>query len=125
VASTRTVKRALAALAAGHGFLPADTEPDDWNAGRVVADAETAVERLDTAAEFLADGGETRLRRAVARAEADDRHALARRGKRVLATLDRFRAVAAASDRRDARRSRPAPDTTENVKPAGGQPPDR
>jgi hypothetical protein len=145
VASTITVKRALAALAAGESFLPADTGTDDWNAERVVADAETAVRRLDTAADFLAAGGETRLRRAVARAEADDRRVLARRGQRVLATVARFRAVAtdtrdSAGDSDDSARNRddPAGDSddsvgdrqsrdrpTESVKRGGDQPPSR
>ncbi|MFC5367475.1 hypothetical protein [Salinirubrum litoreum] len=124
MASTNTVKRALAALAAGRGFVPGDTDTDDRRADRVVADAETAVERLDTAAAFLAEGGETRLRRAVARADAQNRRTLVRRGQRVLATLDRFRTVANETDvSAGGRHARAHP--TENVKPAGGQRPDR
>lgn len=94
MASTSTVKRALAALAAGHGFV-SNAESDDPPAARVVAEAETAVERLDTAADRLAGDRETRLRRAVDRAERRD---IARRGQRVLATVERFRAVAADTD---------------------------
>jgi hypothetical protein len=135
VASTTTVKRALAALAAGHGFVPADSDPDTdgRSPGRVVADAETAVARLDTAAAFLAADGDRRLRQAIKRAERRDRRRLARRGQRVLATLDRFRAAAErtdrsarpATDRPEVRRPRSDAPSRETVKRTGGQPPDR
>jgi hypothetical protein len=58
----------------------------------VVADAEAAVTRLDTAAAFLDGGGEQRLQRAVERADRDG--AVAERGRDVLAALDRFRRAA-------------------------------
>jgi len=132
VASPTTVKRALAALAAGHGFV-SNGESGDPPAARVVSEAETAVDRLDTAAEFLAADGERRLRRAVARAERRDRRRLARRGQRVLATVERFRAVAAAGDSPPAdgpdwsgdERHRSDSASRETVKRTGGQPPDR
>jgi hypothetical protein len=125
VASTTTVKRALAALAAGRGFVPTD-ENDDDSVARVVADAEVAVERLDTAAAFLTDGGEVRLRRAVERAERGDRRELARRGQRVLATVERFRAAAADTDTSETDAvDPPAAESRETVKPTGGQRPDR
>lgn len=139
MASTTTVKRALKALAAGHGFVSTD-ESDDPPVPRVVTEAETAVERLDTAAEFLAADGEVRLRRAVARAERQDRRRLARRGQRVLATVERFRAAATAGDLppadgldrsgnsgrpTDDECHRPGAESRETVKRTGGQPPDR
>jgi hypothetical protein len=125
VASTTTVKRALAALAAGRGFASAD-ESDDDPVARAVADAEVAVERLDTAAEFLTDGGEVRLRRAVERAERGDRRELVRRGQRVLATVEQFRAAAADTDTSETDAvDPPGAPSRETVKPTGGQRPDR
>jgi DNA repair exonuclease SbcCD nuclease subunit len=67
VASTTTVKRALRALAAGHGFVSSADRGDP--PARVVSEAEAAVDRLHMAVECLADDGERRLRRAVVRAE--------------------------------------------------------
>jgi hypothetical protein len=145
VASTTTVKRALKALAAGRGFVSTD-DTDDDPVARVVVDAERAVDRLDTAADFLTGDGEVRLRRAVDRAERRDARVLARRGQRVLATVERFRAAAAETDPPvadgperpgdiewpvDTNRSaddechRPGAELRETVKRTGGQPPDR
>jgi hypothetical protein len=124
VASTTTVKRALRALAAGHGFVSSADRGDP--PACVVSEAEAAVDRLDTAAECLAADGERRLRRAVARAERQDRRDLARRGQRVLATVERFRAAAAETDSSaDDEHSRPAAESRETVKRTGGQRPDR
>jgi hypothetical protein len=132
VASTTTVKRALAALAEGRGFVSRGGG-DDRTAERAVTDAETALERLDTAADFRTEGGERRLRQVVGRAERRGRRRLARRGQRVLATLDRFRAAADDTDSpvtgNTGQPADPSPrrgaTARETVKRTGGQPPDR
>ena len=62
---------------------------------QVVAEAETAFERLSTAGAFVADGGEQRLQGAIDRAAGAD-GALAERGRAVRATLTAFRATARA-----------------------------
>jgi hypothetical protein len=100
------------------------------------------METLADAAVFVDAGGERRLRAAVATADRRGRTGLVRRGQRTLATLERFRSVAAPRDvgetdasstdgtSGDRVQSVPAPDVhfrsaTESVKPAEGEEPDR
>ncbi|WP_053947568.1 hypothetical protein [Halolamina sediminis] len=93
------VARALARLADGshrrHGTD--DTEPE-----RTVAEAETAIESVDSAAAFVDDDGEAALRRAVDVAENAGDDGLAARGRAVLTTLDAFRDAATGGDERPA-----------------------
>jgi hypothetical protein len=82
---TRT-RHALRALA--DGTRRADPE-------RVVEEATTALESVETAARFLADGGEARLAAAVAQAVREDDCETVRQGRRALATLRAFSAALA------------------------------
>jgi len=77
---TRT-RHALRALADGPRRV--DTE-------RVVEEATATLESVETAARFLADGGEARLAAAVAQAVREGDRETVRRGRRALATLRAF-----------------------------------
>ena len=86
-----TVAAALARLVNGTDGPPAETEGSEPPPARVVADAEAALDRLPTAARFVADGGEQRLQRVVESGAVDDQ--LANRGRAVLTALSRLRAA--------------------------------
>lgn len=92
------VKRALRALATGETARQVDPNatPSEWS--ETVRQATTALERLDTAAAFVDEGGLVRLRAAVEGAEQGERHETARRGQRALATVERFRRAAAGEE---------------------------
>jgi hypothetical protein len=61
----------------------------------VVALAHRALADVESAATFVADGGESRLRAAVTTAEQTGDRATARTGQRALATVERYRQAAA------------------------------
>ncbi|AKU06962.1 hypothetical protein [Haloferax gibbonsii] len=84
------VGRALAALAdadADAGIPDYESRPP----AEVVAEARNAFESLRSAAQFLSDGGELTLRRAVGEAARRGHHECARTGRALLADLDRLR----------------------------------
>lgn len=127
------VGRALSALA------DADTDTGDRPESRppaaVVAEARDAFQSLSAAARFLSDGGELTLRRAVGEAARRGHHDCARRGRSLLADLDRLHvALADAADESD-RASRAAggrPRDTDHFRSGrttvfsgGGEPSDR
>jgi hypothetical protein len=91
-----TVAAALARLVNGTDGPPAETEDNEPPPARVVADAEAALDRLPTAARFVADGGEQRLQRVVESGAVDDQ--LANRGRAVLTALSRLRAATSPDD---------------------------
>ncbi|AOP12816.1 uncharacterized protein HVO_0852A [Haloferax volcanii DS2] len=82
------VGRALSALA----DADADTgdRPESRPPAAVVAEARDAFQSLSAAARFLSDGGELTLRRAVGEAARRGHHDCARRGRSLLADLDRL-----------------------------------
>ena len=90
-----TVAEALARLANG-AARPVDRGPADQEPKHVVAAAETAMGRVDTAVAFVDDGGERELRWAVEAADGSGHDEVASRGRAVLRTLSRFRDAAAA-----------------------------
>jgi len=94
------VGRALSALA----DADADTgdRPESRPPAAVVAEARDAFQSLSAAARFLSDGGELTLRRAVGEAARRGHHDCARRGRSLLADLDRLHvALADAADESD------------------------
>ena len=87
-----TVATALARLA--DGDVPSREVPT-----RIVAEAETAMGSVDSAATFVDAGGEASLRRVVRAAEQDGNGSLAERGRDVLAALAAFRDAAERAER--------------------------
>ncbi|WP_188424024.1 hypothetical protein [Haloferax sulfurifontis] len=91
------VGRALSALADADADI--DDRPESRPPAEVVADARDAFQSLSSAARFLSDGGELTLRRAVGEAARRGHHDCARRGRALIADLDRLRiALADATD---------------------------
>ena len=112
------VGRALTALA------HPDDGPPRQSYRRTIADAADAFADVDTAAAFLADGGEETLRRAVGAAEREG-HDCARVGRTLLRDLSRLResiADSTSSHGRDGDHFH-SPRTT--VFSGGGESPDR
>ena len=71
-----------------------DDAPDSARARRVVDEAETAFSDVETAARFVDDGGEPRLRAAVELAHGRGDDDVADRGRTLLKSLARYRAAA-------------------------------
>jgi hypothetical protein len=81
---TDEVRDALRRLATGESTAPA----------AVVDEAVSALDDVGALAAFVADGGPERLRRAIDRAATAGDTDAARRGRRVLVTIDRCRDAA-------------------------------
>jgi IS5 family transposase len=83
---TDEVRHALRALATDETAAPTAVETVD--------EADAALAAVEALATFVDDGGVDRLRRAIETADAAGEPALARRGRRTLATIERCRDAA-------------------------------
>lgn len=81
-------------VAAALRWLAARSTPERPAPRSVVADAEAAFRDVESAATFLETGGECRLRTAVDAARREGEADVADRGRTLLETLERYRAVA-------------------------------
>ena len=98
-----TVKRALRALADGtappveaHGGST-DRSPNELTEPptAIVDRAHESLTEIESAAEFVADGGLDKLQAAIAAADRSGQHDLVRAGQRALASVQRYRRAAA------------------------------
>jgi len=88
------VRAALGALATGDCGSGTDDRADSRPVSTAIDDATAALDDVRAAAAFVEDGGLTRLRRAIDRADRRGDDAAARRGRNALAAIERCRRAA-------------------------------